>query len=379
MSDLLFVTWDGGGNVPPALGIAAELARRGHRVRFLGHAAQEQPIRDEGHDFVAYTEAAPFVGRNQNSAVRMVRVFSDRGMGRDLLAEVSHRRPDAVVVDGLLHGAMPAAARCGVPYVALQHLYVGYARSSWLRSPMGGWARVRGLRPLEHWDRADLAVAATLPELDPGATAALPANLRFTGPVVEAPVRTATFAERSLLVSLSTVQYPGMVKLLQRVVDATEHLDARVVVTTGPAIDPATLRVHDRVEVHRYVPHDELMPEMSLVVGHGGHATTMRALAHGLPLLVLPLVRLIDQPMVGSTVVAAGAGRALLNRRSTDRIGSAVAELLEVGPHRAAAAALGELVRAADGAATAATVLEELLSRRSTAPEPEPGHPAAPR
>ena len=39
MADILFVTWDGGGNVPPAVGIAAELRRRGHGVRFVGHAA----------------------------------------------------------------------------------------------------------------------------------------------------------------------------------------------------------------------------------------------------------------------------------------------------------------------------------------------------
>jgi len=30
MAEILFVTWDGGGNVPPAVGIARELVRRGH-------------------------------------------------------------------------------------------------------------------------------------------------------------------------------------------------------------------------------------------------------------------------------------------------------------------------------------------------------------
>lgn len=38
MSNLLFTTWDGGGNVPPALGIAGELQLRGHRVRVMGHS-----------------------------------------------------------------------------------------------------------------------------------------------------------------------------------------------------------------------------------------------------------------------------------------------------------------------------------------------------
>ncbi|MDX6685878.1 MAG: hypothetical protein QOF86_2006, partial [Baekduia sp.] len=44
MASLLFVTWDGGGNVPPALGIAAELETRGHDVAFLGHAHQAPAI-----------------------------------------------------------------------------------------------------------------------------------------------------------------------------------------------------------------------------------------------------------------------------------------------------------------------------------------------
>ena len=53
MADILFVTWDGGGNVPPALGIAAELAGRGHRTRFLGHASQEADLRAAGHEVAA--------------------------------------------------------------------------------------------------------------------------------------------------------------------------------------------------------------------------------------------------------------------------------------------------------------------------------------
>jgi UDP:flavonoid glycosyltransferase YjiC (YdhE family) len=45
----LFVTWDGGGNVPPAVAIAAELRRRGHAVRFVGHASQRAAL--EAHGF----------------------------------------------------------------------------------------------------------------------------------------------------------------------------------------------------------------------------------------------------------------------------------------------------------------------------------------
>jgi hypothetical protein len=48
MSDVLIVTWDGGGAVAPALGIAAELRDRGHRVRVLGHPSMRARIEAHG-------------------------------------------------------------------------------------------------------------------------------------------------------------------------------------------------------------------------------------------------------------------------------------------------------------------------------------------
>ena len=366
MADILFVTWDGGGNVPPALGIADELRRRGHRTRFLGHAGQAAGLTGGGHAFRAFTEADPFVGAEPASLPRLVRLFSDRGMGRDLVAETRRQPADLVVVDALLLGALDAAARHGLRHVTLQHLFDAYQRGPWLRGPVGLWARVRGLRPVQRWKAAELALAATLPQLDPGFASAA-ANVRFTGPVVTPPVRTASFEEPLVLVSLSTVHYPGMQEVLQRVVDATEGLQARVVVTTGVPIDPQEVRGHARAEVHRFVPHDEVMPQASLVVSHGGHGTAMRALAHDLPVLVLPVHPQLDHPMVGAAIEAAGAGRCLKRSTSPDRLRETMAGLLGDGPHRLAAARLGAEIRRADGAVSAAATLEELLRR-----EPSP-------
>ncbi len=364
MADILFVTWDGGGNVPPALGIAAELARRGHGTRFLGHAAQEADIREAGHGFAAYAEAADFVGRDANSVPRLVRVFSDRGMGRDLVAHVRAQPADLVVIDALLMAALDAAARSGLRYVPLEHLFDGYQRGGWLNGPVGLWGRLNGLRPVERWNGAELVLAATLPDLDPGSSGDQPSNLRFVGPVVQIPQRRSAFGEPTVLVSLSTFHYRGMRGVLQKVVAATARVDARVVVTTGPVIDPDEVRGHPRAEIHRYVPHDELMPEATLVVGHGGHATTMRALAHDLPLLVLPLHPMLDQPMVGRAVERAGAGRVLRRGASVRSIAAALEELLSDGAHRTAAAAVGERVRATQGTARAADELEKLLVTR---------------
>ena len=51
MTDVVFATLDAGGNVPPLLGIAEEVARRGHRVRVLGHEQQRASFEKAGLEF----------------------------------------------------------------------------------------------------------------------------------------------------------------------------------------------------------------------------------------------------------------------------------------------------------------------------------------
>src|SRR3954466_10467774 len=102
MADVLFVTWDGGGNVPPAVGIAQELVHRGHRVRFLGHETQAAAFADKGLDFAAFPTARPFDSRTPSSPLTVMATFGDRAMGADVVADLEARHADLVVVDCLL-------------------------------------------------------------------------------------------------------------------------------------------------------------------------------------------------------------------------------------------------------------------------------------
>lgn len=367
MADVLFVTWDGGGNVPPALGLAAELSARGHRVRVQGHRAQAGAVARAGLEYVAFPHVREFVGAEPNpggtvpATARLVAMFTDRTMGADVVAEAARVHTDLVVVDCMLVAAMRAVADAGLPYVSLEHLFDGYLRKGWLRGPVGVAARLKGLRPVSTWNGAAAALVATLPELDPGAAGAQPANLHWTGPVLDLPEAPRQPGEPTVLISLSTFGYPGMERALQTLVDATAGLRARVVITTGPAIDPAGLHLSANHEVHRYVPHDELLPSTTLLIGHGGHATTVRALAHDVPMLVMPMHPLLDQPLVGRAVQDSGAGRTVSKRATPGQVRPLVEELLADGPHRAAAARLGALVRAARGTMTGADHVEALL------------------
>jgi UDP:flavonoid glycosyltransferase YjiC (YdhE family) len=143
-------------------------------------------------------------------------------------------------------------------------------------------------------------------------------------------------------------------------------------VTTGPAIDPSALRGGSHVEVIPYVPHEQLMPRASLLIGHGGHSTTLRALAHDLPVLVLPLHPQLDQPMIGAAVAAAGAGQVLPPTASPESIRQAAQQLLAEGPHRAAAATIGARLRAHQGLAAAADELDAVLTESRLPPSSPP-------
>lgn len=359
MSDVLFVTWDGGGNVPPALGIARELLARGHTVRFLGHASQRERLASAGVEVETPRNTRAFDNRTDYSPLRLMSVFADRGQGRDLLDAVARRPADLVVVDGLTFGPMRAAADAGLRFAVLEHAYDSMYRRGILGGPMGLNLRLRRLRPVQALDAAAARLLATVPSLDP--LPAPPTNLRRIGPVVTVGERTPA-TRPTVLVSLSTFAFPRMRRCLQSIIDATTELDADVVVTTGPAIDPAELRVPRGVEVHRFVPHVELMPHARLVVGHGGHGTTMQALAHDLPVAVMPMDALTDQPAVGASLERAGAGRRLRKGAAPDAIAPVLAELLADGPHRAAAARLGAEVRGLPGAVLGADAVEELIA-----------------
>jgi UDP:flavonoid glycosyltransferase YjiC (YdhE family) len=356
MTEILIATWDGGGNVPPALLIGRELQARGHGVHVIGHDVQQADVAAAGLAFTAYPTADRFAGSEPNSVPRMAGLFSDRKIGADVVAEAARQGADVVLLDCMLTGAVRACDVAGVPYVTIEHLYDGFLRGPWLKGPMGLVSRVKGLRPVRSWDRAHRALVVSLAELDPAAARARrPDNLIWTGPVLDLPAaHDLTAHPPAVLISLSTFNFPGMAQALQNLLDATADLDARVIVTTGPVVDPADLRVAPHHEVHRFVPHDELMPQVSLVVGHGGHATTMRALAHDLPLVVMPMHPMLDQPLVGKTVAAAGAGRVVAKKATPEELAPVIAELLADGPHRAAAARLGAAIRTANGTATAA-------------------------
>jgi UDP:flavonoid glycosyltransferase YjiC (YdhE family) len=87
MARIPTVTWDGGGNVPPMLGVAAELRDRGHDVRVLGHPRQRNAVERAGLAFTPYAHALPWspvdIGSGMQLLRAYVRLFTDPRPGED--------------------------------------------------------------------------------------------------------------------------------------------------------------------------------------------------------------------------------------------------------------------------------------------------------
>lgn len=355
MSRFLIVSRDGG---RPALGIGAELLRRGHDVRVLDHADRYAEVHGAGLGFAAYTRAARAVAVPENRFLAaQVALALDPGTGLDVRAELARRRPDVVLVDATCLTALREAERSGVPTAVLVPTLHRYLTERWARGPLGLAARLRRLRPATLWGRAARVLVATDPELD----GPLPAGAVHTGAVPGRLRPAAREPDALVAVSMGTNTYPGQAELLQRVLDALATLDGHAVVGIGDGVDGEALRVPGTVKLYRHLDHADVLARAHLLIGHGGHDTTLRALANDLPVLVLPGRPELVHPMIGAAVQAEGAGRALPPGSPPDAIGAAVAALLGDGPHRAAAAAVGARIRSRDGAVAAADELEGLI------------------
>jgi UDP:flavonoid glycosyltransferase YjiC (YdhE family) len=383
--EFLFVLWAGGGNVPPQLAIARRLVARGNHVRMLAPAVLRESIEAAGIVFEPYGETPEhdesdrkrsivrdFEARSKAGAVAAARDNLIAGLARpvavDVLASLDRRPADVVAYDFLLFGARFAAEKAGSPAAMLIHTIYPFPAPGmppygmgW--SPLGGplgtlreaagrlifrrvyeqpllptFNRVRadlGLGPVPSVDEivgnVDRGLILTSPVFD--FPARLPSNVEYVGPQVDGPSDSAAAAWPSpwapddarplVVVGLSTT-FLAQDTLLDRVVAGLADLPVRALVTTGSGTlrSPAPPNVH----VERFVPHAAVMPDAAAVVTHAGLGTVHVALAHGVPLVCLPIGR--DQPDNAARVAWHGAGLRLSPTGSPVVIARAVDRVL---------------------------------------------------
>lgn len=356
MAEVLFVTMDGGGNVPPLLAVASAVARRGHHVRVVGHRCLRGEVTRAGLPFVPYRNARPWDSTREQSALRWVPMFNDPNIADEVERLCAENRPDVAVVDCMLLPALATLQKNHIRHAVFTHTYRGYTNRMH-RYGAGTAALLYGHRISALWNAADLNIVATLKRLDPDSVRWQPGNVRWVGAVVSGRPAQPTAEVPQVLLSLSTNGFRGQRRTLSRIIDVVAALPVRGVVTTGGVIDPAELPAAPNIDVVGYADHAELMPKCSLLIGHGGHATTLRALAHDIPVLVIPASAMADQRLIGTSIARAGAGLVLSRSASTATLSRSVTALLTEPRWRAGAAAIGRELRTADAAGTAADLI----------------------
>jgi MGT family glycosyltransferase len=354
------------------------LVARGHNVAILGQPAQAEAARALGATFapLGLPDWPPGKSIAEDRDL-FLSLFFGPAVGEAVLESIARHTPDVLVVDCYLTAGLAAAERAQLPAAALVHtLYHAFVRrivgQRWREAlPTINAMRVRFDLPPAESPMALLepmqAVFVACPQEFDTAMPDLPANVRYVGAIRDA----SPAAERAspwgrtegpprVLVALSTT-YQHQEDVLRRVATALAALPVQAIMTVGTVIDPGAIEPAPNVALHRYLPHAALLPGCALVVTHVGFGTVMAALAHGVPLLCLPMGR--DQHDNAARVAACGAGMVLSADAGVDEMRHAMHELLTQPDYQDAARHMAVMIARQDGRETA---LKELTALAGT-------------
>ncbi len=171
-------------------------------------------------------------------------------------------------------------------------------------------------------------------------------------------------AAPTVYVTLGTLdnEAPGVI---EAAVEGLRQEPVNLIVTVGPNRDPAELGPQPpNVHVERYLPQSLLLPRCDAVVAHGGSGTTLAALTHGLPLLLLP--QGANQFWNAQRCADLGVGARLLpGEVRADAIRGNLRGLLEQPGYREQARRIAAEIAAMPGPEEGVAVLEA-LSRNAT-------------
>jgi MGT family glycosyltransferase len=423
----LFTMWEGGGTLPPQLGVARRLIDRGHRVHVLADPTVEDDAVAAGCTFSPWRRAPHRTSldpsqdllrdwevSNPLAMLKRVRDVFIAGPAADYAAdtldEIGAVQPDVVVPDFMLFGTIVAAQAAGLPVAPLvpniwaiptrgcpaigpgfapAKTALGRARDAGMLAlanrlfaaglPALNAARTaHGLAPLDSfYDQVldtDRILVLSSAAFD-FASASVPAHVRYVGPVLDDPQWAQPWhapwpddnTDPLVLVGFTST-FQNHAEVLGRVVEALASLPVRAVVTLGQMLDPAEVPSRDNVAVVASAPHAQILREAALVVSHCGHGTTLKALAAGVPLVCIPMGR--DQNDTAARVVHHGAGVRLSPKASSARMRTAITRVLDDDRFRSAAATMAATLAEEQRGADVVAELETLTGAPPGAPPP---------
>jgi UDP:flavonoid glycosyltransferase YjiC (YdhE family) len=381
---LLFTFAGGSGHLEPLVPLARAAEAAGHTVALAGRPWMVPKAEALGFAaFAAGSDTGLAPRRRPLAALDVEREILAIGPGfggrvareraADLLPLCGGWRPDLLVCEELDFGAMVVAERLALRHATVLVSAAGsLVRSAVVAAPLDEVRAAHGLPPdpgLASLAR-HLVLSPFPPSLrDPAFPLPAPAHAfrALAGPADGAsPAWLAELGSGPLVYfTLGTVFNVESGDLFGRVLAGLRELPIRVAVTVGRDVDPAELGTQPRhVRVERFVPQASLLPHCAAVVSHGGSGSVLGALAHGVPMVLIPMGA--DQPLNAGRCEALGVARVLDARTATPaEVREAVSAVLEDPGPRRAALRLRDEIAALPGPEHALALLERLAREKT--------------
>jgi UDP:flavonoid glycosyltransferase YjiC (YdhE family) len=386
---ILFSSISAYGHIFPLVPLALAAQKEGHDVRFatsvdfapvlesagLRPVVASQPLNSTMTEVHGVRVAGAGVSAEESLGL-MGRIFGSdvpREFVADLAPVLADFKPGLVIHDGFNAGAGLAARLAGIPALchgfgraprgalvtAVEHHLRAYVDEFGLTLPQN-YELTLGNRTLDicppSLQRPDFVAYGNRLELRP-----VPFSEPSDLPVI---VRDSSSGRPLAYVTLGTVS--GEPRVLREVITALVSLDMRVLVATGPTVDPAQLAPFpEQVSILRWVPQAQLWPHVDLAVHHGGSGAMLGALAAGVPQVVLP--RSADQPTNARALEKAGLARQLSPETATAAdVADIASQVLTGAAFRSAAQHVRSEIEMMPAPEDVATRLENLAEEACT-------------
>jgi UDP:flavonoid glycosyltransferase YjiC (YdhE family) len=298
-----------------------------------------------------------------------------RHKAADLLAVCAEWQPDLLVREEVDFGAAIAAERLGLLHATVLVLAAGsFVRSELVVGPLNALRAEYGLLPDPELSMLSrYLVLSPFPPSFRDPAFPLPPTAHAFRPLAtdvgdsEQPLPWAVDASGvpTVYFTLGTAVGSRARDLFGRVIAGLRDLPIQLIVTVGRRFEPADFGEQPaHVHIEQYIPQSLLLPHCDLVVSHGGSGTVMGALAHGVPLALIPLNA--DQPLNADRCAALGVGRVIGTRDeiTPELVREAVAAMLANPAYRRNAERVRDEIAALPGPEYALALLERLVREK---------------
>jgi zeaxanthin glucosyltransferase len=418
-----FVSMPLSGHLNPMTALARRLQSRGNEVVFFGVPDVEPFARAAGLDFVPYGEREYPVGSIDRvySSVAQLHGFevvrhSCMDLNPDLtrvtldyLAEkLAATGVDAVVIDTIHFFIELVPLSMSIPYVHVWNVlhldFSGATPACLFSRPLdtspGGLNRNAGdlhemgaiLGPMaeiarSYSERAGLKIdwndpAATVSKLAvitqtpkefdfPGIP--WPAQFHYTGPFHDdegrepVPFPWDKLTDKPLIYASLGTLVNGLHDVYKHILEAVEPLEnVQVVLSVGRNISPDNLSpIPSNTIVVRSAPQIELLKRAALCITHAGLNTTLESLAHGVPMVAIPIG--YDQPGVAARIAHHGTGEFIeVDELTTGSLRGLIAKVLQDPSYRERADYFQKVISKTRGLDVATDIIEQAFRNYQT-------------